>query len=95
MPTDSLTLNGHATPQPCAPVNIDFNVSSEGHSLVLFLPVSEDADDFAHTMFASAMKWGGCYVVETRYADAILRDLIDNHGFVCRIDGNVVTPGGN
>jgi hypothetical protein len=88
MTTDTI----HAKFEPCAPVNIDFNVSSEGHSLVLFLPVSEDADAFAASMFASAMRWGGCYVVETGYADGILHDLIDNQGFVCRIDGQVVMP---
>jgi hypothetical protein len=95
MPTPQVTILNKSSNGEANAINIDFNVSSEGHSLVLFLPVSEDADAFADHMFSSAMRWGGCYVVETRYADGILHDLIENHGFVCRIDGNVVVPRGD
>lgn len=70
-----------------APVEVDFLVASEGASLVLFLPLSVEADAFAEGAFSGAMTWGNARVVETARAETILFDIIVKQGFVARVDG--------
>jgi hypothetical protein len=58
----------------------DFQINDQG-SIVLFTPVSDEAREFATEAFANAMTFGTAYVVEHRYADDIIADLVGNQGF--------------
>jgi hypothetical protein len=72
-----------------AAIDIDFFVSRHGLSLVSFLPVSPAAEEFAEHAFRHAMRFGGSYICETRYAQAILEDLLGLE-FIASIDGVLV-----
>jgi len=86
MPADTLATKPENS---IAPVEVDFLVASEGASLVLFLPLSLEADAFAEGAFLGAMTWGNARVVETDRAEQILFDIIVKQGFVARVDGQL------
>jgi hypothetical protein len=55
----------------------DFVIANHG-SILIFIALSKEAQDHADIMFADAQTWGrNGYVVEPRYAQPIIDDLIE------------------
>lgn len=70
----------------------DFEISSHGRpaSLYVVTPLTDDAREFSERMFADAMTWGQGYVVEHRYIEDVMYDLVMSQGFAVSLDGQDV-----
>lgn len=67
----------------------DFEVIDYG-SVVTFEPLTLNAKDFAKEAFSDALTWGEAYVAERAYCLPILADLVNEQGFIVRLNGHIV-----